>query len=200
MRVVRRDDGPVQPWKNGRGVSRLIAASPQGAGYDAVDWHVSRPTIAASGPFSHLPGLDRQFMIVAGAGVVLHCRGDGADFARRIDAPLEPFAFRGDWDVRCELLDGTTEVLNVMTRRGRCGAEIEPLPLGAAPALVRKPAREVVVAWCPTGPITAYGTWGTATLERDEAVLADEPGATEIALAAGDAPAASVLLIRIHCT
>jgi environmental stress-induced protein Ves len=200
MRILRRDQGPVQPWKNGGGVSRLVAASPEGAGYDAVDWHVSRPTIAASGPFSHLPGLDRQFMIVAGAGVVLHCRGDGAEFARRIDAPLAPFAFRGDWDVRCELIGGTAEVLNVMTRRGRASASVEVVSVGAIPSMLRKPAGAALIAYCPAGPVTAYGSWGTATLERDDAVIVDESAATEVALASGDAASLPVVVIRVSRT
>ncbi len=197
MRIVRGRECPVQPWKNGGGVSRLLAAAPEGAGYDALDWHVSRPTIAASGPFSHLPGLDRQFMIVAGAGVALHCRGDGADFVQRVDRPLAPFAFRGDWDIRCTLLDGTAEVLNVMTRRGRCGAAIEVATLAPAPTMLRKRAGEVLVAYCPAGPVTAYGPWGTATLERDDAVIADEAPATEVALAAAEAAALPVVVIRV---
>jgi environmental stress-induced protein Ves len=197
MRVLRRDDAPVQPWKNGGGVSRLIAAAPAGAGYDAVEWHVSRPTIAATGPFSHLPGLDRQFMTVAGRGVVLHCRGDGADFAHRVDAPLAPFAFRGDWDVHCELIDGPVEVLNVMTRRGRAAAVVDVHALAATPTMVRKAAAETLIAFCPAGPVTAYGAWGTASLERDDAVLVDEPAAAEIALAAGDAASLPVVVIRV---
>jgi environmental stress-induced protein Ves len=200
MRILRRADGPVQPWKNGGGVSRLIAAAPEGAGYDALDWHVSRPTIGASGPFSHLAGLDRQFMIVGGAGVVLHCRGDGADFAQRVDRPLAPFAFRGDWDVQCELIDGTAEVFNVMTRRGRYAASIEIIALGAAPAVLRKRAGEVLLAYCPAGPVTAYGAWGTATLELDDTVIADDVGATELALAAGDATSLPVVVIRVSRT
>ena len=197
MRIQRRADAVVQPWKNGGGVSRLLAASPADAGYNAIDWHVSRPTIAASGPFSHLPGLDRQFMIVGGAGVVLACRGDGADFSQRIDRTLAPFAFRGDWDVHCELIDGTAEVLNVMTRRGRYAASIEIASLRDAPMMFRKPAPEVLIAWCAAGPLAAYGAWGTATLERDDAVIVDEHSATEIALSAGDADASPAVIIRV---
>jgi environmental stress-induced protein Ves len=197
MRILRRDDCPVQPWKNGGGVSRLVAAAPEGAGYDALDWHVSRPAIAASGPFSHLPGLDRQFMLVAGRGVILHCRGDGADFAQRVDAPLVPFAFRGDWDVRCELIDGPVEVFNVMTRRGRVAALVSVVTLAGAPAVARKAPGEVLIAHCPSGPVTAYGSWGTARLERDDAVIADEPAATEVAFAAGDAASLPIVIIRV---
>jgi hypothetical protein len=197
MRVVRRADCPVQPWKNGGGVSRLIAASPDGAGYDALDWHVSRPSIAASGPFSHLPGLDRQFMTVAPAGVALHVHGDGAAFTQRVDRPLAPFAFRGDWDVHCELLDGPAEVLNVMTRRGAFGARIEVVDLGATPALLRTVAGEVLIAYCPEGQVSAYGSWGTATLERDDAVVADDASATELALKAGDDAPIPVVIIRV---
>lgn len=197
MRILRRAEQPVQPWKNGGGTWRRIAAAPAGADYDTVAWHVSRPTIAATGPFSHLPGLDRQFMLIGGRGVVLHCHGDGAAFSHRVDTPLVPFAFRGDWNVQCELIDGTAEVLNIMTRRGRTAAMIDIPELGAVPSVVRKPAGGVLIVYCPAGPVTAWGAWGTATLEGDDAIVVDEAEATEIALAAGDAASLSVVVIRV---
>ena len=68
--------------------------------------------------FSKLAGLDRQFMLVAGNGLTLRVRSaeDRVDFEHRVDRLLEPFAFRGDWDVDCALAE-SVEVLNVMTRR-----------------------------------------------------------------------------------
>jgi environmental stress-induced protein Ves len=114
-----------------------------------------------------------------------------------VDVPLAPFAFRGDWDVRCELIDGPVEVLNVMTRRGRVAALVSVVALDGAPAAARKTPGEVLIAHCPAGPVTAYGSWGTATLERDDAVIVDEPAATEVAFAAGDAASLPIVLIRV---
>ena len=160
VRILRSADYAALPWKNGRGVVRQIAVFPAGAGYETLDWQVSRPTIERDTPFSKLPGLDRQLMLVSGKGLILRARSveDRADFEQRLDHPLEPFAFRGDWAVDCVLTDGPVEVLNVMTRRGRCGARIEIRELGA-PALARKPADETLIVYA-ADPLTAYGIWG----------------------------------------
>ena len=200
MRILRSGDYPALPWKNGRGVARQIAVFPAEADYDALDWQVSRPRIGADTPFSRLAGLDRQFMLVSGAGLTLRVRSaaDGVDFEQRIDRPLEPFAFRGDWDVDCALASGPVEVLNVMTRRGHAWARIEIREV-AAPALVRKAAGETLVAYA-ADPVTGYGIWGEEGLVADDSVLVDEPYATEIALAAAGAPAARAVLIRLGHT
>jgi hypothetical protein len=65
--------------------------------------------------------------------------------------------------------------------------------------MVRKPAHETLIAWCPAGPVTAYGSWGTATLEGDDAVIVDEAPATDVAFAAGDG-AARLVIIRVSRT
>ena len=200
MRILRSADYPALPWKNGRGVARQIAVFPADAGYETLDWQVSRPTIERDTPFSRLAGLDRQFMIVSGKGATLRVRGaeDSVDFEQRIDRPLEPFAFRGDWDVDCTLVAGPVEVLNVMTRRGRAAARIEIREV-TAPALVRKDARGTLIAYA-ADPLTVYGIWGEEGLRADDAVLVDEPEMTEIAIARAAGAAARAVLIRLDRT
>ena len=200
MRILRSADYPALPWKNGRGVARQIAVFPADAGYESLDWQISRPTIERDTPFSKLAGLDRQFMLVAGGGVTLRVRNaeDGVGFEQRIDRPLEPFAFRGDWEVDCALVAGPVEVLNVMTRRGRVAARIEIREV-TAPALVRKDARGTLIAYAADA-LTAYGIWGEEGLRPDDAALVDEPETTEMALAAGGTALARAVLIRLDPT
>ena len=199
MRIVRRADCAEIPWKNGRGVTRVVAVSPAGAAYEALDWQVSRPTIDRDTAFSRLSGLDRQLMLVSGKGLLLGLRSaiDHVDFEHRIDRPLEPFAFRGDWDVDSKLIDGRVEVLNVMTRRSRAAASVEVREF-SAPEAVRKRANETLVVFSSAGDLTAYGTWGTATLHADDSILVDEREAAEIALAAAGSAPASALLIHLE--
>lgn len=195
MRILRSRDYPALPWKNGRGVARRIAVHPAEADYDRLDWQVSRPRIEGDTAFSKLAGLDRQFMLVSGKALTLRIRSaeDRVDFEQRIERPLEPFAFRGDWDVDCALAGGPVEVLNVMTRRGRAAARIEVREAGA-PALVRKAAGETLVVYA-ADPLTAYGLWGEETAVADDSILVDEPEPTEIAIAAaGESPARAVLI------
>jgi hypothetical protein len=200
VRILRSADYRAIPWKNGRGVARQIAAFPPDAGYESLDWQVSRPTIERDAPFSKLAGLDRQFMLVSGNGLTLRVRSaaDHVDFEQRVDRPLEPFAFRGDWDVDCALAGGAVEVLNVMTRRGRAAARIEVREVGA-PALVRKAAGETLIVYA-ADPLTAYGIWGEDGLRTDDSVLVDEPEMTEIAVAKVGTASARAALIRLDRT
>jgi len=199
VKIVRSAAYARIPWKNGRGVTRRVAVFPAEAGYQALDWHVSRTAIAHDTPFSQLTGLDRQLLLVSGEGLILRLRSeaDHVDLERRIDRPLEPFAFRGDWDVDCAVVDGPVEVLNVMTRRGCAAARIEVRAF-AKPEPLRKQAGETLVALAAGGELTAYGSWGTATLHADDSILVDEREATEIALGSSDSSPGRAVLIRLE--
>ena len=119
MRYLPAAAHRLQPWKNGLGVSRVIADDPAGAGFDALRWQVSATEIAGDCPFSALPGLDRLFVVIEGAGVVLESVDEhGANHEASLPAGAAPHAFRGDWTTRCRLLDGPVRVLNVIARRG----------------------------------------------------------------------------------
>jgi hypothetical protein len=117
----------TQPWKNGLGVSRVIAGEPAGAGFDTLLWQVGATEIGADCPFSDLPGLDRQFMVIAGVGVELTSKDaeTGAAWHERIERLQAPYAFRGNWSTQCRLLAGPVRVLNVITRRKRCAAAVD---------------------------------------------------------------------------
>jgi environmental stress-induced protein Ves len=200
VRILRGRDYPALPWRNGRGVARQIVASPPGADYGSLDWQVSRTAIERDTPFSKLAGLDRQFVLVSGKGVILHLRSaaDRVDFVQPIDRPLEPFAFRGDWDVDCTLVDGAVEVLNVMSRRGRAAARIEVREV-TVPVLARKAAGETLALYAVEA-LTAFGIWGTDALPPDDSVVVDEPEMTEIAIAAAGKSPARAVLIRLGHT
>ncbi len=151
------------PWKNGLGISYTIADFPPGAGFDAVNWQVSGTAIGADCPFSDLPGLDRQFMVIEGAGVELTCTdGTGKTTVNRVEPMHGPFAFRGDWRTTCRLLDGPVKVFNVMTRRGKCAATVE---IACGLENTRPSAGETVIAvelpslesWILDGPVAGMG-------------------------------------------
>ena len=108
---------PSVPWKNGGGSTRELACWPQGAGMDGFEWRVSVATIAAPGPFSAFPGVDRQIMLLDGDGV--HLRSDDGELDHKLSQPWQPLAFQGDMAVDCSMLGGTSTDLNLMVRRGR---------------------------------------------------------------------------------
>lgn len=132
MSMVRfsRASLPVMPWKNGGGTTQEIASWPQGAGLDSFGWRVSIATIAADGPFSVFPGIDRSIMLLEGDGVRLFTH-DGR-IHRRLDTPHRPFAFSGDEAIDCALLGGASADFNVMTRRGQWRAEVQVLEHASA--------------------------------------------------------------------
>ena len=102
------------PWKNGGGVTREIAAWPEGSGMDDFAWRVSLAEVGADGPFSAFPDVDRTLTVVEGAGMDLTVGG-----ARQlVNTRYVPRDFRGDVPTDCRLLDGPVVNLNVMWRRG----------------------------------------------------------------------------------
>ena len=114
---------PATPWKNGGGTTREIVCQPPGADMDSFDWRVSIATIAAAGPFSAFPGVDRVILLLDGAGV--HLQGGGID--HRLDTPGVPYAFSGDVALGCALLGGASTDFNLMTRRGRVQPQVRVL-------------------------------------------------------------------------
>lgn len=126
MLILRTAGYVALPWKNGLGISRVIAAQPRGAGYDTLLWQVSMTDITADCPFSDLAGMDRRFMLIEGSGVQLAFRDEATGVNQRHAAAAQfaPVEFRGDWKTHCRLTNGPVKVLNVMTRRGQADAVI----------------------------------------------------------------------------
>lgn len=104
------------PWKNGGGVTIEIAAAPEGAGLDAIDWRVSMARVETAGPFSLFPGLDRTLAVLEGEALTLDIEGRGTV---RLDRGSVPYAFPADIAVTGVPTTGGILDLNVMSRRGR---------------------------------------------------------------------------------
>jgi environmental stress-induced protein Ves len=170
MRVLRSREYPRLAWKNGLGVSRIIAATPNGAGYDTLRWQVSITEIASSCPFSRLPGLDRQFMLLEGRGVELDCLDEVAGTAIRhhVDTALEPVSFSGDWRTDCHLIAGPVQVMNVVTRRGMASSRVATHTISDRIVLERVPGESFVVI-VASGMVTAGSS--SAPLKARDALL-----------------------------
>ena len=121
MQILRAADRVATPWKNGGGVTREVAARPPGAGMDGFDWRVSLADVAADGPFSAFPGVDRVLTVIEGDGLVLEVEGRAAHLT-----PGAPFAFPGEAAVAARLTAGPIRDLNVMVRRGVWTARVAP--------------------------------------------------------------------------
>lgn len=116
MRLLPAADRIASPWKNGGGTTWEIAAEPPGAGLDAFDWRLSIARVAAPGPFSVFPGVDRVLTVIAGAGLRLTIEGQDEVV---LDEASPPQPFPGDAAASATLDGGPVRDLNLMIRRGR---------------------------------------------------------------------------------
>ena len=199
MQILRAADFAKLPWKNGLGVSHVIASEPPAAGYDALDWQVGTTEFGFDCPFSSLPGMDRQFMVLSGGGVELHCIDvvSGVDVRHRVDKLFSPVAFRGDWPTTCRMLGEPVQVFNVMTRRGAASAKIS-VPRWTGALYCEQRPGEQVLAVLLAGIVRVSGE--AAALALHEAVLLDAPagGHCEAVATHGDARMAVVRLTLVR--
>jgi len=111
--VFRVADRVFRPWKNGGGEMAEIVVSPPGADYESFDWRVSTALVAAAGPFSCFPGIDRVLAVLEGGTMILAAAGE----ERRLDAASAPYAFPGEEPVAARIEGSTILDFNVMARR-----------------------------------------------------------------------------------
>lgn len=81
---------------------------------DDFVWRASLAEVAADGPFSPFPGIDRTLTLVEGAGMDLTVGG----VRRLVDERFAPQEFPGDEQTDCRLLSGPVVNFNVMHRQG----------------------------------------------------------------------------------
>jgi environmental stress-induced protein Ves len=157
------------PWKNGLGVSQIIASDPPGAGYDVLRWQVGSTQITADSPFSSLPDLDRHFMVIEGAGVELTSIDEhGATRTHPVLALRLPYQFRGDWKTDCRLLAGPVRVFNVIARRGKARASVEFLQNRT----LDKAAGEILIAV----HLASLDAWMLSGPDSESAAIEPPPG------------------------
>ena len=111
----------ASPWKNGGGVTREIAAWPEGAGMEAFDWRISTAEVRGPGAFSVFHAVDRSLTVLSGA-LSLSFAGGRVAF---LDPTSEPYGFPGEVPCHGAPLGGPVTDLNVMWRRGRYSATVE---------------------------------------------------------------------------
>lgn len=184
MKLIRFADLVPGPWKNGGGETREIAVFPPGAGAGGFDWRLSMATVAAAGPFSAFPGIDRTLILLDGAGLRLQFEGEAARVIRpgmRVDFPGE----RGAWATP---IDGPARDLNVMVRRDRCAAEVTEVSLPGEATRVALPAAGAIVV--RTGRMVLPDGAGAAAGDT----LLPEPGDAAEIIASGKA---GLIVVRI---
>ena len=174
MRVLRAADRIATPWKNGGGVTREVAAFPPGAAMDAFEWRISLAEIAADGPFSVFPGVDRVLTVIEGQGLMLDVGGR----LLVLDAASPPLDFAGDAKVSARLTDGPIRDLNLMVRRGVWRARTRRLTVAGAAEVAAKGAATLVLV---LDALRIARPGGVIDLAPMDAVLLDQ-GAANLSL------------------
>jgi uncharacterized protein len=145
------------PWKNGGGVTREVAAHPEGAGFEDFDWRISTAEVCVPGAFSQFPGIDRQLCVLRGQ---LELAFTDRPIVR-LDSRSAPLAFPGDVPVHGVPRGGTVTDFNVMTRRRRSRARVERREL-TTPLRLPTPADVLLFALGPLVVTTSAGSWSLA--------------------------------------
>ncbi|MFU7132857.1 HutD family protein [Pseudomonas paraeruginosa] len=120
FRILRAVDYPRMPWKNGAGSTEEIARD-GGDGLDGFGWRLSIADVGESGGFSRFAGYQRIISVLQGGGMRL--RVDGADTPALRER--QPFAFSGDSEVHCTLLDGAIRDFNLIYYPQRYRARLQ---------------------------------------------------------------------------
>jgi environmental stress-induced protein Ves len=188
MRLLRAADRIAAPWKNGGGVTREIAAWPEGAGFDDFLWRVSMAEVAADGPFSVFPGVDRTLAVLEGR-IRLEAEG------RRPEelGPGDLTDFAGDRSTYGRVLDGPVLDLNLMSRRGAARARLSRV-VGRLPCPLARPDGWLLALAAGDGIRLSNGV-RALELEPFDAVLASAGDGPLVLEAAAPAP---VYLARLE--
>ncbi len=145
-RIIHLQNCPPQPWKNGLGRTREMAVQPSAAGSSDFLWRISIAEVDSAAPFSSFPGIDRQIVLLDGAGFTMTL-DDGR--VHELTTPFAPFAFPGEAKVAVTLAGGPTRDFNLMLRRARVRGAID-VWRDAGPHLT-DPA--TVLVYCASGTI-----------------------------------------------
>jgi len=148
--IIRLADCPSQPWKNGLGRTREIAVQPSAAGMDDFLWRVSVAEVDSAAPFSAFPGIERQIVLLDGAGFTMTL-DDGHVHA--LTTPFVPFAFAGEAKVDVVLAGGPTRDFNLMVRRAQARGDVQ---VWNRPT-TRKIDPATVLVFCARGAIDTAG-------------------------------------------
>ena len=153
VEIQRAVDRTPHPWKNGLGVQYEITCD--GSLPDDWTWRLSTADITQDVPFSVFPGVNREFCVADGNGVVLTING--------VEHRCESGSitkFRGDDEVYATLIDGPMKALNLMVRDG---AEKKHLQVVRAGGSIDLRNSNAVVAI--TGAVKLQQKWGEVVLE-----------------------------------
>jgi uncharacterized protein len=177
------------PWKNGGGVTRELLKLPHPSEPARFLARLSIAQVAASGPFSVFPGVDRTIMLLEGKGMALSIAGAPEVV---LDQRWQPFAFPGDAESGCRLLGGEVRDFNLMVDRATAKATLAVVHL--APGETRTVAgASTVLLHVLEGRVSVDGT----PLAMGETLWLEAPEVLSLRAELGAAVAAIHLTRRV---
>lgn len=120
VRLYRAADYPRMPWRNGGGTTQEVACNP-GGNTASFGWRLSLADVAQDGGFSAFGGYQRIITVLEGHGIELTVDGQRQPPL----APRTAYAFSGDAQVACRLLDGPIRDFNLIYAPGRWHARLQ---------------------------------------------------------------------------
>ena len=168
MTLLPADARAASPWKNGKGITRELAAFPPGSDMDRFEWRVSIAEVRAGGPFSDFPGIDRTLAVLE--GTLLLSIGTAAPMT--LSPGSGPVAFPGDIPCQAAIAGHAVQDLNVMTRRGRFSSRMTGMKADRPIATARGAFTTLLVSLCD---LVVETEQSAIVLKRLDAVSFDEP-------------------------
>ncbi|TYT27155.1 HutD family protein [Luteimonas viscosa] len=132
-RVIPAQEYRRVRWMNGAGWTREIHADPAGAGWA---WRLSIAEVEADAPFSVLPGVERELVLLEGTG--LRLRFDDGE-THELLPPYPRLRFAGERALGGQPIEGRAVNFNLMWRRDAVMAQLWHRPLAGAMVLFVEP-------------------------------------------------------------
>jgi environmental stress-induced protein Ves len=172
MKLLKKSNYQVMPWKNGLGSTAQIAIHPPEADFSAGNylWRVSSATVRAESPFSRFPGCDRWLVILSGEGLLIN----GFPLL-----PLSPFHFSGDELVHSELINDAVTDLGIIYRRDKVQASMMLNDLNGNQTLALTKGSHFL--FCVQGAFEAEGL----AVSKGDTLQAEGPAMPELRVASG---------------
>lgn len=186
LEFLTEQDYRTTPWKNGRGVTEDVLLLPQGATHENFDIRISRAPIVDESQFSPFPGIDRTITRLDENPLVLRFE-DGEEVAL---GHLSPYRFDSASAPYSQLPGGASQVMNVMTRRGRWNARVAVIGNSDA-AGMRVPPGGLLVVYAVRGECIALPgriDAGETLIVRDVDLVDAAPGRNSVCLVAAFEP------------
>lgn len=111
IQLIPANEYRRERWKNGAGWTREIIRWPEDS--EAFDWRLSVAEVDKDGPFSQLPGIQRELVLLSGEGMHLDF-DDGETVA--LLPPHDRIRFAGERSLQARLIAGPTQDFNIMWR------------------------------------------------------------------------------------